>query len=84
MPHWENVIGQAKAVARTLVEGPREKYTPDPYFWTEAFGIATDECEGVFLSVDIDVCDPGHAPARAAYEKAGFRPFPQVRYYRML
>jgi ribosomal protein S18 acetylase RimI-like enzyme len=28
--------------------------------------------------------DPGHAPARAAYEKAGFRPFPQVRYYRML
>ena len=40
MPHWENAIGQAKAVARTLVEGPREKYTPDPYFWTEAFGIA--------------------------------------------
>ena len=29
---------------------------------TEAFGVATDDCEGVFLSVDIDVCDPGHAP----------------------
>jgi len=29
---------------------------------SEAFTIATDECEGVFLSVDIDVCDPGHAP----------------------
>ena len=29
---------------------------------TEAFGIAMDDCEGVFLSVDIDVCDPGHAP----------------------
>ena len=29
---------------------------------TEAFAIATDECDGVFLSVDIDVCDPGHAP----------------------
>jgi agmatinase len=29
---------------------------------TEAFSIATDECDGVFLSVDIDVCDPGHAP----------------------
>ncbi|UEA60869.1 NAD(P)/FAD-dependent oxidoreductase [Gordonia otitidis] len=40
MPHWENAIGQAKAVARTLVDGPRETYTPDPYFWTEAFGIA--------------------------------------------
>jgi agmatinase len=33
---------------------------------TEAAGIATDECEGVFLSVDIDVCDPGHAPFPAA------------------
>ncbi len=28
--------------------------------------------------------DPGHAPARAAYEQAGFRPLPLVRYYRML
>ena len=31
---------------------------------TEAFAIATDDCDGVFLSVDIDVCDPGHAPDR--------------------
>ena len=29
---------------------------------TEASRIATDDCDGVFLSVDIDVCDPGHAP----------------------
>ncbi len=30
---------------------------------TEAFQIATADCDGVFLSVDIDVCDPpGHAP----------------------
>lgn len=28
--------------------------------------------------------DPGHAPARAAYEQAGFRPLPLVRYYRLL
>ncbi len=28
--------------------------------------------------------DPGHAPARAAYERAGFTPLPLVRYYRML
>ena len=28
----------------------------------EAFHTATDDCDGVFLSVDIDVCDPGHAP----------------------
>lgn len=28
--------------------------------------------------------DPGHAPARAAYEKAGFIPFPQVLYAKRL
>ena len=38
---------------------------------TEAFGIATDECEGVFLSVDIDVCDPGHAPGTGTPEPGG-------------
>jgi ribosomal protein S18 acetylase RimI-like enzyme len=39
---------------------------------------------GAVLAVIGTGGDPGHAPARAAYEKAGFRPFPQVRYYRML
>src|SRR5213075_2546070 len=29
---------------------------------TEAFAIATDDTDGVLLSVDIDVCDPAHAP----------------------
>jgi agmatinase len=38
---------------------------------TEAFGIALDECEGVFLSVDIDVCDPGHAPGTGTPEPGG-------------
>jgi agmatinase len=38
---------------------------------TEAFGIATDECAGVFLSVDIDVCDPGHAPGTGTPEPGG-------------
>jgi agmatinase len=38
---------------------------------TEAFVIATDECEGVFLSVDIDVCDPGHAPGTGTPEPGG-------------
>ena len=37
---------------------------------TEAFTIATDECEGVFLSVDIDVCDPGHAPGTGTPSRA--------------
>ena len=38
---------------------------------TEAFTIATDVCDGVFLSVDIDVCDPGHAPGTGTPEPGG-------------
>ncbi len=38
---------------------------------SEAFAIATDECEGVLLSVDIDVCDPGHAPGTGTPEPGG-------------
>ncbi|MFC5379973.1 agmatinase family protein [Aquipuribacter nitratireducens] len=37
----------------------------------EAFGIATDGCDGVFLSVDIDVADPGHAPGTGTPEPGG-------------
>ncbi len=38
---------------------------------TEASAIATDDCDGVFLSVDIDVCDPGHAPGTGTPEPGG-------------
>ena len=38
---------------------------------TEAFVIAMDDCDGVFLSVDIDVCDPGHAPGTGTPEPGG-------------
>ena len=38
---------------------------------TEAFSIATDDCDGVFLSVDIDVCDPGCAPGTGTPEPGG-------------
>jgi len=37
----------------------------------EAFAIATDECDGVFLSVDIDVVDPGMAPGTGTPEPGG-------------
>jgi len=37
----------------------------------EASGIATDDCSGVFLSIDIDVCDPGHAPGTGTPEPGG-------------
>jgi agmatinase len=38
---------------------------------TEAAATATDDCDGVFLSVDIDVCDPGHAPGTGTPEPGG-------------
>jgi agmatinase len=37
----------------------------------EAFTIATDDCVGVFLSVDIDVVDPGMAPGTGTPEPGG-------------
>jgi agmatinase len=37
----------------------------------EAFTIALDDCEGVFLSVDVDVCDPAHAPGTGTPEPGG-------------
>lgn len=37
----------------------------------ESFEIALDECDGVFLSVDVDVCDPGHAPGTGTPEPGG-------------
>ncbi len=38
---------------------------------SEAFEIALDDCDGVFLSVDVDVCDPGHAPGTGTPEPGG-------------
>lgn len=37
----------------------------------EAFAIALDDCDGIFLSIDIDVCDPGHAPGTGTPEPGG-------------
>jgi arginase family enzyme len=39
---------------------------------SEAFEIAVDECDGVFLSVDVDVVDPGMAPGTGTPEPGGF------------
>ncbi|MGW3468728.1 agmatinase [Saccharopolyspora sp. NPDC000995] len=38
---------------------------------TEAFATAVDGCEGVFLSVDVDVVDPGSAPGTGTPEPGG-------------
>ncbi len=39
---------------------------------TEASAIAVDDCDGVFLSVDVDVVDPGMAPGTGTPEPGGF------------
>ena len=41
---------------------------------TEAFAIATDQCDAVFLSVDVEVVDPGSAPATGTPEPGGLSP----------
>ncbi|HUI03834.1 MAG TPA: agmatinase [Acidimicrobiales bacterium] len=38
---------------------------------SEAFALATDDCDAVFLSVDIDVVDPGAAPGTGTPEPGG-------------
>jgi agmatinase len=38
----------------------------------EAFAIALDDCDGVFVSVDLDVVDPGMAPGTGTPEPGGF------------
>ncbi len=38
---------------------------------TEAFAIALDDCDAVFLSVDVDVVDPGLAPGTGTPEPGG-------------
>ena len=37
----------------------------------EASALAVDDCDGVFLSVDVDVCDPAHAPGTGTPEPGG-------------
>ncbi len=38
---------------------------------SEAFAVATDDCDAVFLSVDVDVVDPGMAPGTGTPEPGG-------------
>lgn len=38
----------------------------------EAFALAVDDCDGVFVSFDVDVVDPGMAPGTGTPEPGGF------------
>ncbi|SHN47480.1 GNAT family N-acetyltransferase [Cryptosporangium aurantiacum] len=48
------------------------------------FGVERLREAGVPLAIIATGGDPGHAPARRVYERAGFIGFPQMRYYRAL
>jgi len=48
------------------------------------FALARMKENGMTLAAVATGGDPGHAPARRSYEKAGYTPFPQVRYYKLL
>lgn len=37
----------------------------------ECFAVAVKDCDGVFLSVDVDVVDPGMAPGTGTPEPGG-------------
>lgn len=49
-------------------------------------GKALDEmrARGIDLAIVATGGDPGHAPARATYDKAGFTPVPQVWYSKLI
>ncbi len=63
----------------------------DPAFQRRGIGDALNQFalqylreNGMKLAVVGTGGDPGHAPARRAYERAGYRPLPIVRYYQEL
>ncbi len=48
------------------------------------FALAQMKARGMTMAVAATGGDPGHAPARKAYEKAGYTGLPLVRYYQAL
>jgi GNAT superfamily N-acetyltransferase len=48
------------------------------------FALQALTAAGMKLAVVATGGDPGHAPARRSYEKAGYTPLPLVRYYKAL
>lgn len=48
------------------------------------FALEQMQAAGMQLAVVATGGDPGHAPARRSYEKAGYTPLPLVRYYKAL
>jgi arginase family enzyme len=51
---------------------------------TDAIGEALDGCDALYLSVDIDVLDPGFAPATGTPEPGGMAPVDLLRAVRAI
>ncbi|MPY45728.1 NAD(P)/FAD-dependent oxidoreductase [Streptomyces phyllanthi] len=65
-PHWDSAIGQARAGVAALLNGDSAPpYTPRPYFWTEAFGLAV-KLAGVLPAAGEPAVLKGSAEARSA------------------
>ncbi|MGI6566477.1 MAG: GNAT family N-acetyltransferase [Firmicutes bacterium] len=63
----------------------------EPELQQQGIGSALTECAlqwitdaGMSIAMVETGGDPGHAPARKTYEKAGFSPFPIIRYFKRL
>ncbi len=72
-------------------EGEIHMVAVDPCYQAQGIGtamisFAVDriKASGMTLAVVGTGGDPGHAPARRTYERAGFTPLPLVRYYKAL
>ncbi len=55
-----------------------------PAVMTDAVAEATEDCDGVYLSLDIDVLDPGFAPGTGTPEPGGLNPADLLRAVRKL
>ena len=70
----DNLIISLKIIIESFGRTPvhiSEGSVPGISVLDESFDILTDGCDGVFLSVDIDVVDPGIAPGTGTPEPGG-------------
>ncbi len=88
---WSPVFDSLKIELAPAVWETFYSYAVDPDYQRRGiamaltdFAVAHMKAAGMEIAMVETGGDPGHAPARAAYEKAGFRVLPLARYFRKL